>query len=120
MRDPADNRTIQLAALATTDNEPQLVAHANLSDLRIRLSASGTSNKKVFLAVRQNDVRDPGNAAVTPTGYANCYVMTVGDKDTLYLSRGQSLYAIADGTGVFLSVNAIGEDLGFGGEEGDD
>lgn len=110
-RDPAECHTLLLAVLATTDNEPQSVVTAGLSDLRIRLGAFGTSNKRVFFSTRQNDVRDPGGAATTPTGFGNCFVMTVGDRDTIYISKGQSLYAIADGTGVYITWNSIGAEV---------
>jgi hypothetical protein len=107
-RDPAEFHTLLLTVLATTDNEPQLVAVASLSDVRIRLAVFGTSNKRAFFSTRQNDVRDPGGTATTPTGFGNCFVVTVGDRDTIYLSRGQSLYAIADGTGVYATWNSVG------------
>jgi hypothetical protein len=105
-------RTVALAVLGTSDNASQPIAEASAkSAVRVRVSVSGTSGRTVYLALKINSLADSGQTPPAPVAIGDCFVMTVPQSDTFYLSPGQRLHAVANGTGTLASVAVVGVDL---------
>jgi hypothetical protein len=107
-RDSAVTRTVSMPAITASGAEAQRVAEACESDLRVRLRVFNTSLadstvKEVYLSIQAATLK--GGA---PT--ARAFVMRSGDSDTLFLTRGQSLFGVASASGTAVTVNSIGAD----------